>query len=523
MDHLTFNIYRQKFHYAATIIGLFFLLVGLCSANFMISIGSGILGVNWLIEGGWERKWQIIKTDRHLWALLILYFVFIIGQIPASFSDKGIGMLNTKLPMLYMPLVMATTRIKFHHIRNLVEFYAYMVAFTTLLAWYNLLFNHLDTRHLYPFCWHISYGIQICVCSIICFSLRWKNVYKSRKHNLILTITGFYLIVCMVAFGKYTALAAGSITFITWLLYYVYRNCSKTLRWAVPVIILALLSTAGGLLYSTAHRYFTPRFKYEKEHRLTTMHGNPYTFDTTSTVENGQYIGVYVCIPEMEQAWNERSQQNFKKAYSTLVRYLNSKGDFKDYEAVMSLSDNEIQDVENGIANVKYHSPLARFYITLYELSDKQYVEGKSFIFRIYCWKLACKLIANHPLFGYGCGTAKKVFMEEQLKNKYISEPLPVPHQQYLEDAMTFGIPIAMLILAVYIYLIRRGIKTKNPILSLSMFMLMLTLCVEGNNYQFASALFAVVTSVFSYYNITDKAEESTENNSYESTDKTSE
>ncbi|MBR2771283.1 MAG: O-antigen ligase family protein, partial [Bacteroidales bacterium] len=228
-------------------------------------------------------------------------------------------------------------------------------------------------------------------------------------------------------------------------------------------------------------------------------------------------------IPEMEQAWNERSQQNFKKAYSTLVRYLNSKGDFKDYEAVMSLSDNEIQDVENGIANVKYHSPLARFYITLYELSDKQYVEGKSFIFRIYCWKLACKLIANHPLFGYGCGTAKKVFMEEQLKNKYISEPLPVPHQQYLEDAMTFGIPIAMLILAVYIYLIRRGIKTKNPILSLSMFMLMLTLCVEGNNYQFASALFAVVTSVFSYYNITDKAEESTENNSYESTDKTSE
>lgn len=503
MDHLTFDTNRQKFHYAATLIGLFFLFVGLCTSNFLISVGSGTLGVNWLISGEWSRKWQNIKSDKHLWVLLILYFVFVIGQLPASFSDNGFGMLNKKLPMLYLPLVLSTTRIKFNHIRILVEFYAYLVAFTTLWAWYNLLFNHVEIRDLYPFCWHISYGIQMCMCSIICFSLRRKAVYESRRHNLILTITGFYLIVCMVAFGKYTALAAGSTTFIIWLLYYAFKSGSKTLRWAVPVIILAIFATAGSMLYITAQRYFTPRFNYEKEHRLTTNQGNPYTFDTTSTVENGQYVGVYVCKAEMEQAWNERSNKEFKSAYYTLVRYLNSKGDFKDYEAVMSLSDDEIHDIENGLANVKYHTPLARLYITFYELNNQQYVEGKSFVFRIYCWKLACKLITNHPLIGYGCGTATKIFQEEQLKNG-IKNPLPVPHQQYLEDAMTFGIPIAIIIFGVYIYLLFYGIKRDNPILTLTLFMLMLTLCVEGNNYQFASVLFAIVTSVFSYYNLTD-------------------
>lgn len=499
----SFDIYRQKFHYAVNIIGLLFLFVGLCTSNFMLSVGSGTLGVNWLISGEWPRKWQIIKTDKHLWALLFLYFVFIIGQLPAQFQDKGIGMLNTKLAMLYMPLVIATNRIKLNHIRNLAEFYAYLVALTTLWAWHNLLFNHLEIRQIYPFCWHISYGLQMCVCSIICFSLRLKGVYKSRQHNLILTIIGLYMIVCMVAFEKYTALVAGSATLIIWLLYYVFKNCSRTMRVAVPIIILALFSTVGCLLYISANRYFTPRFDSESKHQLTTAHGNPYTFDTTSMVECGQYIDVYVCKSELQQAWAERSSKEYTKVSSTLIRYLNSKGFFKDYKAVMALTDDEIHDIENGIANARYASPFGRIYVTFFELNDMQHVEGKSFVFRLYCWKLACKLIANHPLTGYGCGTATKVFLEEQQKCG-IKKPLPVPHQQYLEDAMTFGIPVAIIIWGVYIYLIHFGIKRDNPILSLSMFMLMLTLCVEGNNYQFASVLFAIVTSVFSYHNITD-------------------
>ena len=70
---------------------------------------------------------------------------------------------------------------------------------------------------------------------------------------------------------------------------------------------------------------------------------------------------------------------------------------------------------------------------------------------------------------------------------------------------MTFGIPVALIILFVYIFLIYKGIKNDNPLLALTLLMLMLTLFVEGNNYQAATILFAIVTSVFSYYNLTSK------------------
>lgn len=502
---LTFESNRQKFHYAVTLFALLLLAIGLCTSKFLSSVGGITLGVNWLLEGDWKRKWQIIKNDRHLWLLLILYFVFVVGQFQSSPIGDGVKLLRTKLPLLYMPLVIATTRIKHKHIQLITEFFPYMVALTTLLAWYNLLFTDLEIRNIYPFCKHISYGIQMCVGSIICFSFLGRKVFDSKKHNTILLLVGIYLIICMIAFEKYTALLAGTITFVVWAIYYVYTLCSKLIKIVFPIVLLIFTTIFILGLRHAILNYFTPRFDFEAVHQQQTARGNNYTFDTNSLVENGQYIGVYVCEPELREAWAVRSQIPFDDVFPTLVRYLNSKDEHKDYEAVMALADSEIEDVENGVANIKYKLPLARMYVTFFEVSDTHSIADKSMLQRFYFWKIACKMISERPLIGYGCGTATKFFQAEQLKNESINEPLRDPHQQYLEDAMTFGIPIALLIICIYIYLIINGIRCKNPLLTINLFMLMLTLFVEGNNYQAATILFAVVTTIFSYYNLTEK------------------
>ena len=496
---------RQQFHYIIAVFGLFLLAVGLPTSKFLSSVGGVMLGINWLIEGDWRRKWLILKSDRHLWLLLVLYLVFVWGLIQSSPHSDGMRLLRTKVPMLYIPLVVATTRIKFSHIRMLTEFYAYMVALTTLLSWYNLLFSDREIRNIYPFCKHISHGIQMCVGCIICFSFRHKRIYNSKKHNNILLAVGFYLIICMIAFAKYTALAAGLITLMVWLTYYVYKNCSLKIKIGFPIAIVLIMSVVGLGLRRTISNYFTPRFDTEAVHKQFTSRGNPYTFDTNTIVENGQYVGVYVCDEELAQAWPEKSQKPYNEVYKTLIRFLNSKGDYKDYDAVAALTAEEVADIENGIANIKYKSFLSRLYVTFFEFTNQQDVEEKSMVKRFYCWRLAGRLIAERPLLGYGNGTTSKIFQSEQMKNPNIKNPLVVPHQQYLEDAMTFGIPVALIILFVYILLIYKGIKEDNPLLVLTLLMLLLTLFVEGNNYQAATILFAIVTTVFSYYNLTSK------------------
>jgi len=506
---LIFENNRQKFHYAVMMFALLLLAIGLCTSKFLSSVGGITLGVNWIVECDWRRKWQIIKTDKHLWLLLVLYLVFVWGQFQSTPFGDGTRLLRTKIPMLYMPLVIATSRIKFKHIQMLTEFYAYMVALTTLLAWYNLLFTDLEIRRIYPFCKHISYGIQMCIGSIICFSFLLKKTFSSKPHNIILLTIGIYLIICMIFFAKYTALVAGTITLIACCCYFVFTRCSKMMKLLFPVGILTIILFLWLGLRQAYNNYFTPRFDSEEIHRQYTSQGNAYTFNTESLVENGQYVGVYICEKELRQAWEERSQMPYNDAYPTLVRYLNSKGYYKDYEAVASLSENEITDIENGIANIKYKSPLSRLYITFFELTEKQNVGNKSLIMRLYCWKIACRMISERPLLGYGCGTATKILETEQLKNEAIKKPLKVPHQQYIEDAMTFGIPVAAIVVGIYIYLIIIGIKRKNPLLSISLLMLMLTLFVEGNNYQAATILFAVVTTIFSYFNLTNKEDSS--------------
>ena len=85
-----------------------------------------------------------------------------------------------------------------------------------------------------------------------------------------------------------------------------------------------------------------------------------------------------------------------------------------------ALTAEEVADIENGIANIKYKSFLSRLYVTFFEFTNQQDVEEKSMVKRFYCWRLAGRLIAERPLLGYGNGTTSKIFQSEQMKNPNI-------------------------------------------------------------------------------------------------------
>ena len=500
---------RKEIHYGIFLIGLVGLLIGLPFSKIIMSCSGMLLALNWIVEGDWKRKFAIFSSDKKLWLLLFLYFVFIIGQFFSEPFGCGTRMLKTRLPLLYLPLILATTPLKKDHLRKLLQGYAWILAATTLVAWYNFIFNHYqDIRLIYPFCKHINYGIQLCTGFLISLGLWHTNRVSSKRQRYLMLGARLYLFVCMVVFAKYTALIAGIITLFAWGTYHILTKQTKLKKVIFLFATLFVIGGVVGFVGVLAHNYFTPRFNPNTPHPTHTSHGNPYIFNTTSVVENGEYIDVYLCEQELQEAWALRSSLPYEDIKYTLIRYLNSIGQHKDYDAVMQLSNEAISDIENGIANIKYTTPLNRLYVTFFEISNSENIEGKSLMKRLNTWRITCSLIAQRPLTGYGCGSAIRTLQEEQKKQHPTLKPIPDPHQQYLEDALTFGIPLAVAVLAVYIFLLYYGVKTHNLIFVLTLFMLLLTLFIEGNNYQSATTLFAFITSVFTYNNPTAKEHE---------------
>jgi rod shape determining protein RodA len=118
-------------------------------------------------------------------------------------------------------------------------------------------------------------------------------------------------------------------------------------------------------------------------------------------IENGHYVDAFLCEDEVRSTWNQRSSLSIDSAdgkghpvFTTLVRYLNSKGLTKDQAGVMALNEKDIRYIENGTANVNYTGLLGirmRFYQLLYELDFQKRggtnASGHSLMMKLEFWK----------------------------------------------------------------------------------------------------------------------------------------
>jgi O-antigen ligase len=147
--------------------------------------------------------------------------------------------------------------------------------------------------------------------------------------------------------------------------------------------------------------------------------------------------------------------------YTTLYRYLTSKGLRKDAEGIKALTDTDIQNIENGVTNVifqqKKYSLYPRIYQTVWEYymysvtGDPSY---QSFSQRIEFTKAAVAIIKDNPWFGVGAGNWKEEFKNTYIKNKSkLKEGLYASsHNQYLNYMVKFGITGFIIIMFLIIF-----------------------------------------------------------------------
>ena len=142
---------------------------------------------------------------------------------------------------------------------------------------------------------------------------------------------------------------------------YLYFHHVKSKGWRVAgaIIIVALPVLAAFLFYRTLAPMMlaTPVDLTTLEKK--TAQGNDYWHDTVHfPLEDGQFTGLYLCQKELQESWSQRSRFDYKglttngeNLEATLVRYMTSKGLRKDAEGMAALNDQDIRNVEQGIAN----------------------------------------------------------------------------------------------------------------------------------------------------------------------------
>jgi hypothetical protein len=167
---------------------------------------------------------------------------------------------------------------------------------------------------------------------------------------------------------------------------------------------------------------------------------------------------------ELRDAWKLRSKlcidSNDNKGhltYSTLIRFLNSKGITKDAEGISSLSDKEVHFIEQGIANVNYTGLWGirmRLYQLFWELDYNQRGGkspiGYSVMMKWEFWKTSVNIIRNNPISGVGTGDVTDAFKEEYTtSNSWLNEKWRLTSHNYY-----FYIAVALVIPGLIIFLI---------------------------------------------------------------------
>lgn len=223
----------------------------------------------------------------------------------------------------------------------------------------------------------------------------------------------------------------------------------------MSLILLFILSYILFSFYNVYNNYFSkPQIDFSKLDKYSNSN-NLYIHDTTNyPIENGNWIGLYICQIELEDSWNKVSELKFngkdKKGQSlayTLIRYLSSKNYRKDKIGIEKLNKNDILNIENGIANYNYLQTFSfkpRLLKLFWEINiykQNHEINGHSLLQRIELWKTSIKIIKKHFWLGVGTGDIPNEFKEQLNKdNSNLKNSKLRSHNQFFSIFIGFGI-----------------------------------------------------------------------------------
>ena len=496
----------------AYLLGLLMVAVGLTLSPFLMGMSQFWLVFVWLVDGlignrdenvipcggnvgeggiyfrhDFQHKLKRFCSNKSAVLLVAFYLLHVVGLLWTTDFQYALKDLRVKLPILVMPLVLSSMepldRKRFDFVM-LVYVLSVFVAtlFSSVSYWRH---DYEDVREISHFISHIRFCLNIvfCIAIIVWYIVKAKVPepvegpshpvsafgLKSALNRFLQWFLLFWFVYQIYIFESlsgYVILAAvvvasGIYAFLHW---------KKGRGWHIAVGLTALAVVAVAAVV-TVH-FVKPLLKVEQVDFSTlekkTALGNDYWHDTIyNPVEDGKFVGLYYCRKELQEAWPQRSDLPFdgtttngENLEATLARYLTSKDLRKDAQGVMALTDEDIRNIEQGVANYnnwKHPGLHARLSATLFEYNLYRRFNnpnGGSLAQRIEFTRASFHIIRQYPWFGVGTGDVPQAFSQayDEIHSPLKEEFRFRAHNQYLAIAVAFGLMGLAFFLFVLLY-----------------------------------------------------------------------
>lgn len=449
---------RTSLHRAAFLFGLTLVLTGLAVSKFLLSIGGLLLAANWLLEGRYLSKIKTLIKQPPALALLGLFALHIIWLFNTADFDYALHDLRIKLPLLLMPVVLATTKPpdqKQKFILLWLFIAALLLGTIMSLVYFYTGFNSEVTniREVIFFNSPIRFSLLM-VLGILFASYQWLTGRLGWLWYALIVVwfTGF-----MIFVQSLTGLLMMALMALWYLSVWIWKKHSGPKRWfavLLPLSVVALM--VAGILFSfNAWRNPADHELNRAPFATHTSSGTPYQhFTGNAEVENGYYIYRYIAEPELSTSWSMRSDKDFagedgrgQELKYTLIRYMTSAGLRKDSSGVAKLSDEDIRRIELGYTSVhtRKNPLIRRLEGTFFEINaflNGAPPQGGSLSQRVVYIQTGLKVAAKNWLFGTGTGDVNEAMLNQYAEDRSSLEPdfQRRPHNQYLTFLIAFGV-----------------------------------------------------------------------------------
>ena len=470
----------------AYLLGLLMVAVGLTLSPFLMGMSQFWLVLVWLVDGivtrDFKQKLSRFWHNKAAVLLVAFYLMHVVGLLWTSDFEYAMKDLRVKLPILVMPFVLSSLEPLDRKRFDLVMLvYVLSVFIATQFSFFRYVrHDYEDVREISRFISHIRFCLNIVFSmAVIGYYLYKRRISKGEgvpSFGLKVVIDQFlmwlllfwfaYVIFIFESLSGYVILAAVVLASLL----FAFLRWKKGRGWRVALGISALMVI--GAIVVAVWVVVKPMVEVKPVDlstlEKTTTQGNPYWHDTIhNPVEDGKYVGLYYNRNELRETWSQRSELPFDGATAdgenleaTLARYLTSKDLRKDAEGVMALTDEDVKNIEQGVANYnnwKHPGLRARLSSTLFEYNlYRRYnnPNGGSLSQRIEYTRASFHIIKQHPWFGVGTGDVPQAFAEsyDEIHSPLNEEFRFRAHNQYLAIAVAFGLVGLAFFLFVLLY-----------------------------------------------------------------------
>ena len=503
---------RLQIHHSLYVLLMGAVCVAIPLSNYMMSMMLIFVTVNWLIEWDFKAKWQRLKENKSAVFAFLFLFVMFLGFIHANDYGEALDYWTCKLAMYLAPPVIASSKpFNSKEFRFVLGCFVLSVLFSTVYSVvYYATHEVVDIREISVFISHIRFSLCIDVAIVLLLHYVFKKKDRPLAFRLLAMVFSVWMILYLFIAQTLTGIVLLFMVAVAYLVYVMLCHWKEKRYRYVAMGISCLVAFFVVLTGIVTWRYFHVDSSQYVPMDTLTVNGHPYENEMNSMVENGSMIGMYVCESELESAWKLRSDEDFQTPMLeiTLVRYLNSCHLRKDSLGVMALSEQDVRNIEQGVANVDYTSRFGLkralypifFSIEKYRCSGD--VQNSTIFQRVEYWRASWRQVKKHWLLGVGLGNHKTA-VGEQLKidGSCLSGKERIGcHNQWLTLWLMGGIlvPLAFLFLLVYPFVEQ---KTRMSFVYVAFFIIIVgSMFTEDTlETQAGLTLYAIMNSLLLY------------------------